>query len=107
MPLSYRLNKASSKGSSPLYTGRLANISGAGIFVRTIHVLPPGSEVDLEIVLEGKKPKHMHGTVLWVADKSLQPKLHPGMGIQFTELTQHGQEEIIEFIEKHIVHREG
>jgi anti-sigma B factor antagonist len=109
MPVNYRLSKVSShKGEAHLYSARIANISGAGIFIRTINVLPPGSEVEVEIkLISSMKPKHLKGIVMWLPDKGLQPDLYPGMGVQFTGLSQHAQEEIIEFIEKHTVHRKG
>ena len=62
----------------------------------------------MEIKLEKpKNPKHLNGIVIWLADKGLQPDLYPGMSAQFTDLSQHGQEEIIEFVEKHITRRKG
>lgn len=109
VPVYYRLSqRLSHKGKGELYSGRIANISGAGLFIRTINILPPGSEVVMEIVLERlKKPRSLKGRVLWLADKGLQPDLYPGMGVEFTGLSRHTQEEIIEFIEKNIVHRRG
>lgn len=109
IPVCYRLGqRLSRKGGGELYTGRMANISGAGIFIRTINILPPGSEVNIEISLRRhEKPKSLKGRVLWVADQDLQPELYPGMGVEFTGLPPQAQEEIIEFIEENIVHRRG
>ena len=107
IPIHYRLSKGlSGKGDRELYTGRMANISGAGVFIRTINVFPTGSEVALEMVFsKDKPPLCLRGVVLWVADKSLQPDLYPGMGVGFMDLAPSAQEKIIEFVEKNIVHR--
>jgi anti-sigma B factor antagonist len=107
IPVHYRLSKGlSGKGERELYTGRMANISGAGVFIRTINVFPTGSEVSLEIVFSKEKPPLcLRGIVLWVADKSLQPDLYPGMGVGFMDLAPSAQERIIEFVERNIVHR--
>ena len=108
IPVNYRLSKAAHKGEVQLYSGRLANMSGAGIFIRTINILPPGSEVDMEVGLKkGEEPKRLRGVVMWLADKDLQPDFYPGMGVAFIELSPRAQEGIIEFIEKHTVHRRG
>lgn len=109
IPIYFRLShKSSHIGDDALYSGRIDNISGAGVFVHTINILPPGSEVDVEIVLERlKKPRALKGMVLWVADKELQPDMYPGMGIGFCGLPCHAQDEIIEFVEKNTVHRKG
>lgn len=109
IPIYFRLSRRlAHKGEDELYSGRMANISGAGVFVHTINILPPGSEVDVEIVMERlKKPRVLKGMVLWAADKELQPDLYPGMGIGFSGLSRQAQEEIIEFIEKNVVHRKG
>lgn len=102
MPVVYRLSRPlRHKTESGLYSGRIANLSGAGVFIRSIHILPPGSEVILEIILQEKKePKRFHGVVMWLADEALQPELYPGMGVAFTELSPHAQERVIDYIER-------
>jgi len=109
IPVTYKLSKGvCSHKTSSLYTGRMENISGAGLFLRSIHMLPPGSEVSVGVLFEkGKEPKYFNGIVMWLADKSLQPELFPGMGIAFTDIPYRLQEEILQFIEKHTVNRKG
>jgi len=88
---------------TPLYSGLTGNISGAGLFLRSINILPIGTKVDLDIVLSKiKKTISVKGMVIWVADKELQPDLYPGMGVQFLDIGQKPQEELISFIEKNI-----
>jgi len=107
VPVHYRLNVSSAhRGKRELYSGRIANISGAGLFVRTINMLPPGCELDIEIAFDkSKKLKSLKGIVLWSADKDLQPDFYPGMAIAFIDLTPRTQEGIIVFVEKNTVHR--
>jgi hypothetical protein len=45
--------------------------------------------------------------VMWLADKGIQPELYPGMGISFTDISSRSQVDILEFIERHTVHRKG
>ncbi|MFH1867678.1 MAG: STAS domain-containing protein [Candidatus Omnitrophota bacterium] len=106
-PVHFRLTKGThSKSASDIFSGRVANISGSGIFIRTINLFPPGCHVDMTIALrKGKKPKTLKGVVMWLADKGLQPDFYPGMGIEFNSITRTTQEDIIVFIEKNAVHR--
>jgi anti-sigma B factor antagonist len=107
IPISYKLTDvAHSKAQGHLHTGRIANISGAGVFVRSINILPPGSKVRLYLSVKNSKESHeLEGIVMWLADKGLQPDLYPGMGIAFLDISPNTQEEIILFIEKHITTR--
>jgi anti-sigma B factor antagonist len=109
IPVTYKLVKDARSGSSGhLYSGRMENISGAGLFLRTIHILPLGSEVTVEVILDStKEPKRFNGIVMWIADNGIQPELYPGMGIAFTDISTGAQVEILEFIERHMVHRKG
>lgn len=107
IPVHFKLIKGAFRRTvSGLYSGRVDNISGSGLFIRTINLLPPGCEVEISIAL--RKPgklKTLKGIVMWLADKSLQPDFYPGMGVEFTNLPHHIQEDIIIFIEKNAVHR--
>lgn len=86
-----------------LYSGLAGNISGAGLFLRGINVVPAGTKVDLDIVLpETKKCISAKGIVMWLADKQLQPDLYPGMGVQFLDISPKTQEDLLNFIEKNI-----
>jgi anti-sigma B factor antagonist len=107
IPVTYKLSRGVYNNKTEgLYTGRMENISGAGLFLRSIHILPPGSKVSVGVMLEkDRQPRYFEGVVMWLADKSLQPELYPGMGIAFTGISYRAQEAILQFIEKHAVHR--
>lgn len=85
--------------------GKLLNLSGDGVFLYTKKLLPLGEEIRVKINLYGEKPFEIDGIVIWIADKSLQPQLHPGMGIHFKSIGKKNQERVLEFINKHITHR--
>jgi len=98
----YKKSDASPTEAS-LHSGLAGNISGAGLFLRTINMLPAGTKVDLDIVIpEQKKCISMKGIVMWLADKQLQPQFYPGMGVCFLDDNRKAQEELISFIEKNI-----
>ena len=89
-----------------LFSGKVLNVSGEGIFVYAHDVLPITTELLLEIKFEEEPdPLKIKGVVVWLADKELQPHCCPGMGIQFIDLKSPAQKKIIEFIDKNITHR--
>jgi Tfp pilus assembly protein PilZ len=88
-----------------LHTGKLLNISGDGIFLYTKKLFPAGTELKLRINLRDKKAIEISGLVIWIADKSLQPQSYPGMGIYFKNINKRNQDRLLEFINKHIIHR--
>jgi len=106
-PIFYRIDSGHPwKKGEPLNSGRVANLSGAGVFIRTVNILPAGTAVQVEMNLAGdEKATELKGMVLWLADKALQPELYPGMGITFARLTTDTQGKIVEFVEKHTVKR--
>ncbi len=86
--------------------GKLLNISGEGLFIYSKNIFPASTQLYLEISLEKKKrPITLMGTVLWLADKELQPHVYPGMAISFTDLEKKSQAKIIDFIDKNITRR--
>ncbi len=98
----YRKSEGEPK-ENPMYSGLAGNISGAGLFLRGINILPVGTKIDLDIVIpETKKSISAKAMIIWIADKQLQPEFFPGMGLQFLNINQKTQENLISFIEKHI-----
>lgn len=87
------------------HTGKLLNLSGDGIFLYAKKLLPLGRRISLKMDLHNEKPLEIEGTVIWIADKSLQPQSYPGMGIHFVNMPKRNQDRILEFINRHITHR--
>ncbi len=85
--------------------GRVLDLSGDGLFLYTKKVPPIGKKVALKITLRGGRPFEAEGTVIWIADKSLQPQSYPGMGIQFKKINKRDQDKLLTFINEHLVHR--
>lgn len=93
-------------GEGKLFTGNIFNLSGEGLFIFTKHTFPPGSQLYIELPIKEKgRFLPVMGTVIWLADKEIQPHCYPGMGIQFTDIDKFTQQKIVEFIEKHLIRR--
>lgn len=89
-------------------TAKILNISGEGLFIRTDYMLPIETRVDVALTFEkDAEPTIFKGTVIWIADKELQPRYYPGMGIKFMNTPQHRQDKVLDFIDKNITRRSG
>lgn len=107
IPINFRIDRRSFHGpGAEFQDGRVANISGSGIFIRTINILPPGTKVEIELFLEGRdKPISLNGFILWVADANIQPDFYPGIGVALTDISPRTQKSLIDFIDKNISRR--
>ena len=60
----------------------------------------------MEIGMEKTKGTlSLMGSVIWLADKEIQPHSYPGMGVNFVNLSKATQTKIVEFIDKNITRR--
>ena len=87
------------------YRGKVLDLSGEGLFLYAKKSFPLGTKIELRINLRDKKPFEVEGTVIWLADKTLQPQSYPGMGIHFKKLRKHDQDRVLTFINKHLTSR--
>jgi uncharacterized protein (TIGR02266 family) len=78
------------------------NLSSGGIFIETHDVLPVDTPLALEFTLPGSpRTIQCKGRVAWInipGDK-LSPRLPPGMGIQFVDLSLAEMHAIKEFVQ--------
>lgn len=81
------------------YAGFSANISGGGLFVATVNLLPLGTEVDLSFSLPSGVRIETKGVVAWVREVNDKlPDTFPGMGVQFVGLAPGLQTAINQFL---------
>lgn len=87
------------KSESNFYQGFSTNLSEGGIFVATVQLSARGTPVDLQFTLPGGKKLEVKGEVRWVREPNdLTPEICPGVGIQFTELSDDAAAAIKAFI---------
>ncbi|MBL7156997.1 MAG: anti-sigma factor antagonist [Candidatus Omnitrophica bacterium] len=97
--------KTSLSSTAKMQAGIVQNLGGEGIFIHSKDTHPVSTQLYVELSLEEAKPLTLRGTVIWLADKKLQPHLYPGMGVQLVHMDSLTQEKIIKFIDRHITHR--
>ena len=92
----------------PFFEGKAVNLGGEGLFLFAPKVFPLNTELILELHFQKENsPFVIHGTVVWLADKELQPHDFPGMGVRFKKLDPKQQKLLIEFIDRNVVQRSG
>lgn len=104
----YRISAAGGRKESEFHEGKVLNIGGEGMYIYTKEVFPIGTRLEIELkLLHYDKTINIDGIVMWLADKELQPHSYPGMGVQFLKLNQTIQKTLLDYINKHTIHRSG
>ncbi len=103
IPVKYKVGLSA---DGKLSRGKAPNISADGLFILSEHTHPASTHLYMEIGFDNKqKPLALMGSVIWLADRELQPHSYPGMGVEFINMEKRSQEKIIEFIDKNITQR--
>lgn len=82
------------------FEGVTAEIGGGGLFVESSAPLKEGTEIVMEVVLpdEPTKPIRAKGKVAWVRPKQERYVFFPGMGVQFTEISDHARDQLLDMV---------
>ena len=79
----------------------IENISAMGIFIRTAHVFPVGTRMQLAFALEGGTERlSLEGEVCWINEREdeSRERRSRGMGVRFTSLRHDQREAVLELI---------
>lgn len=97
VPLNVDVNVQS---ESNFWTGFAADLSGGGVFVSTLTLLPIGSEVMLQLSFPPDAAvHHLKGVVRWTRDPSVASEgLPAGLGVQFVDLPDEVKAKVQAFI---------
>jgi len=103
----------SMRGENNFYTGLSENISEAGVFIATAHVLAIGTPVMLSFTLPGSDdPISVVGTVRWLRGPNATAKaedvfgqqrdaaVKPGIGVQFSAVSEESHYRIRAFMQR-------
>ncbi len=83
-----------------IYKGIIIDLSAVGMFVKTNVLFQLGEILETYINLPPGLDKLILATkVVWVADKEIQYRDYPGMGLEFYDITNEIQQKIMKFIE--------
>ena len=78
-----------------------SSIGGGGLFIEQFSPKPAGTPMRLEIDLPASsKLISAEGKVVWVRKNIVDKILYPGMGLQFTSISDQDRTEILRFIKQ-------
>jgi len=81
----------------------LLNLSAIGAYIYGCDKFKLGDEVILRLKLSPKPQElDLEAKVVWLSDKQTLPQLHPGMGIEFCNISTSDQKKLLEFIERNL-----
>jgi anti-anti-sigma factor len=81
----------------------ILDLSAVGAYIYGCANFRLGDIVTLKFKLPPKpKELELEAKVVWVSDKQVQSHIHPGMGIEFCNISKDNQERIIEFVERNV-----
>lgn len=87
-------------GEDTFYTGWNGSISDGGLFVVSLETLPPGHELDVELVVEGKTIKSRGRVEFNRRDNLANPECQSGAGIKLLNLSRDHAATIESFFEQ-------
>jgi len=87
------------QSESQFYTGFTQDVSEGGLFIATYNVLEMGTKMAVSFTLPDGHLVSCSGIVRWVREyNETTPDVHPGMGLQFTELAPEDRQAIEGFL---------
>ncbi|MEK6727618.1 MAG: anti-sigma factor antagonist [Candidatus Omnitrophota bacterium] len=81
----------------------ILNLSAIGAFIFGCDKFKLGEEVVLKLRLPPKNEEiELDAKVVWLPDKQIQLHFHPGMGVEFYNISTPAQQKLLEFIERNL-----
>lgn len=81
----------------------ILNLSAVGAFIFGCENFKLGDEVILRLKLPAKQEEvELEAKVVWLPDKQIQPHFHPGIGVEFCNISSSVQQKLLEFIERNL-----
>jgi uncharacterized protein (TIGR02266 family) len=98
-PRHHLIVEISYESEDNVYTGFTSNLSEGGLFIATYAPLPIGTSCTVELTLPGEtEPINARCVVRWLREYNPASDAPPGMGVQFVEMDERGQEAIHAFM---------
>jgi Tfp pilus assembly protein PilZ len=81
----------------------LLDLSALGSYIYGCDKFKLGDEITITFKLPPKlEGLKLQGKVVWLSDKHIQQHIHPGMGVEFLNISDADQKRLIEFIERNL-----
>lgn len=92
-----------SAAEEKFYRGKVLNLSAVGLLVFADKVYPLGEILRIRLLLSPKPGVvELDAKVVWLVQKELQPQIYPGMGLEFYQIDNKAQKNIVDFVERNL-----
>ena len=104
LPLDIKIELKNKDEKSPkCVNADILDLSAVGAYIYGCDQFKLGDDVVLKFKLLPKPEElELDALVVWLSDKQIQPHLHPGMGVEFRNISSAAQGKILEFIERNL-----
>jgi Tfp pilus assembly protein PilZ len=104
LPIDIKVELKSKYNKTPAsYKVDILNLSGVGAFIFGCDKFRLGDAVVLKMKLPPKNEElELEARVVWLPDKQIQPHFHPGMGVEFYNISTQTQQKLLDFIERNL-----
>ena len=98
-PLALKVRYTTPEGKQ--FDSLTGGIGGGGLFIESGTPLAPGTEVSMEFALPDRPWEKVKakGKVAWTRNRPERHLLFPGMGVQFTDIDEKAQTQLVELVE--------
>ncbi|MDD5432871.1 MAG: anti-sigma factor antagonist [Candidatus Omnitrophica bacterium] len=81
----------------------ILNLSAVGAFIFGCKEFKLGDNVMLKLKLPPNSEElNLDAKVVWIPDKQVQPHFHPGIGVEFINISNADQKTLVDFIERNL-----
>lgn len=104
LPVDIKIELKEKYNKSPVcLKADILNLSAVGAFIFGCAKFRLGDNVSLKLKLPPKSEEiELDAKVVWLPDRQIQPHLHPGMGVEFYNISGATQQRLLEFIDRNL-----
>lgn len=104
LPIDIKVELKAKYEKSPVcFKVDVLNLSAIGAYIYGCDKFKLGDEVILRFKLAPKSEEiELEAKVVWLPDKQVQNHFHPGMGVEFSNISASIQKKLLEFIERNL-----
>jgi len=104
LPIDIKIELKNKYGRNPICLRvDILNLSAIGAYIYGCDKFRLGDEIVIKFKLLPKDEEmELQAKVVWLSDKQFQPHFHPGMGVEFRNISVQVQEKLIGFIERNL-----
>jgi len=104
LPIDIKIELRSKYDQAPVCVkAEIVNLSAVGAFIFGCEKFKLNDLLFLKMKLPPKNEEmNLDVKVVWLPDKQIQPHLHPGIGVEFCNISTSLQQKLLEFIERNL-----